>query len=234
MPRRQNPGEGLESPPFIELQCETGVGQPEGIGPSSGPHSNSPVRDDMASPVPDDTNIRADTISAQGNCPEKGSMEPYKSSMCRRAGPSKGKSKQPLETCKQWPQEHSGSCALLYSRGETTALTWVTAVAEWLSDLQAELLCQDEKFDTLVKAMSVRIPPASPLSPMSPLPPASPTSPMSLVSSPILLSHNPYLSAHHDSSLIYIHVLSLLVMSHDHSVEWLCMYINGSYMLNKP
>jgi hypothetical protein len=56
----------------------------------------------MASLGPDNTNIRAKTLSAQGNCPEEGSMGLYELLMCIKAGPLKGKSRQLLDTHEQW------------------------------------------------------------------------------------------------------------------------------------
>jgi hypothetical protein len=93
---------GSRIPPFVEVQCKSSIAQPEGIGPSDRPHGELPVRDDVASLGHDNANIRAETLSTQGNCPEEGSMGLYELSMCRRAGPLKGKSRQLLDTCEQW------------------------------------------------------------------------------------------------------------------------------------
>jgi hypothetical protein len=153
VPRRQNPREGVESPPFIEVQHDTSIAQPEGIGPSDGPHGRSPARDDMASLGPDNANIWAETLSVQGNCPDGGLMGLYEPSMHRRAGPSKGKSRQLLDTCKQGSREPSGSCTPSYGGDGTTVAVQFTAIAKWLSDLQAEVICQDEEFNTLMNAI---------------------------------------------------------------------------------
>jgi hypothetical protein len=146
----------MESPPFVEVQRETGVAQPEGIGPSEGPHGEASGRDDVASLGPDNANMRAETLSAQGNRPEDGSMGPPEPSMRGRAEPSKGKSRQLLGTREQWSREPSGSRAPSYGGDGSTAAAQITAIAERLSDLQAEVQRQDEEFDTLMNAVKER------------------------------------------------------------------------------
>ena len=112
MPRRQTQREGTASPPLTEPLHNTGIAQPEGIGPSEKivkPSGGPPLRDDMVLSV-SDNGTRAETLLAHGNCHEDDGTSRHhtvgKTPMRERVGPSKGKGREPLDTRERWPREH--------------------------------------------------------------------------------------------------------------------------------
>src|ERR1700730_333768 len=115
MPKRQTQREGADSPPLAGPMHNTGVMQPEGIGPSKKsiePSGGPLLRADVVSPAPDNA-TRADTLSAHGNCYEDDGTTRCQASgempMCKRVEPSKGKGRVPLDTHERWQREHSSS-----------------------------------------------------------------------------------------------------------------------------
>ena len=95
---------GGETPPLGGPLCNTGIAQPEGIGPSVEPSSEPPLRADMASPAPDN-GARAEMPSTRGNRHEDGAITRQvtgEAPLVGKAGPSKGKGIEPLEACEWW------------------------------------------------------------------------------------------------------------------------------------
>ena len=76
VPRRQTQREGADSPPLAGPMHDTGILQPEEIGPSEKnvePSDGPLPRADVASPAPDNA-TRAETLPAHGNCHDDGTV----------------------------------------------------------------------------------------------------------------------------------------------------------------
>ena len=78
-----------------------------------------------------------------GNCHKDDGAAGHQASgetpMHKRAGPSKGKGRVPLDACERWLRECSSSQTPSDSGEEMTAIMQVNAVAERLLDLQVAL-----------------------------------------------------------------------------------------------